>query len=68
MKTLGRSISHYSILAALNSKYISDLYVSTDYEIKNEAKKFDIQIIDRPDDLCTDDVSLNNDLELVKEI
>jgi len=56
MKILGRSISHYSILAALNSKYISDLYVSTDDdEIKNEAREFDLQIIDRPDYLCTDD-------------
>ena len=56
MKILGRPISHYSIMAALNSKYVSDIYVSTDDdEIKNEANKFDLQIISRPDDLCTDE-------------
>jgi len=56
MNVLGRPISHYSIMAALNSKYISEVYVSTDdNKIKTEAKKFNLQIIERPDYLCTDE-------------
>ena len=56
MKILGRPISHYSIMAAKNSKHISDIYVSTDDDqIKYEAEQFNIDIIDRPDELCTDD-------------
>ena len=55
MKILGRPISHYSIMAALNSKYVSEIYLSTDDdEIKIEANKFDLKIIDRPLELCTD--------------
>jgi CMP-N-acetylneuraminic acid synthetase len=55
MKVLGRPISHYSIMAALNSKYVSDIYLSTDDdEIKIDASKFDLKIIDRPLELCTD--------------
>jgi len=55
MKILGRPISHYSIMAALNSKYVSDIYLSTDDdEIKADAGEFDVKIIDRPLELCTD--------------
>ena len=32
MRVLERPISHYSIMAALNSKYVSDIYLSTDDE------------------------------------
>ncbi len=56
MSILGRPSNHYPIMAALNSRYISDIFVSTDDErIKDEAKKFDLQIIERPEELCTDE-------------
>lgn len=55
MTILGRPISNYSIMAALNSKYVSEIFVSTDDDkIKFEAKRFDLQVIDRPEELCTD--------------
>jgi CMP-N-acetylneuraminic acid synthetase len=55
MKILGRPISHYSIMAAQNSKYVSEIYVTTDDEdIMAEASRFDLNIIERPDELCTD--------------
>jgi len=55
MKILGRPISHYSIMAALNSRYISDIYVTTnDQTIADEARKFKLNIIARPEHLCTD--------------
>lgn len=55
MHVLGRPISHYSIMAALNSKYVSELYLSTDDEsIRDQSSEFNIQIIDRPAELCTD--------------
>ena len=54
MNVLGRPISHYSIMAALNSKYISEVYVSTDdNKIKTEAKKFNLQIKRGPDYFLT---------------
>ena len=56
MNILGRPISHYSILAALNSKYVSELYLSTDDNvIKTQANEFNIQVIERPKELCTDE-------------
>jgi len=55
MRVLERPISHYSIMAALNSKYVSDIYLSTDDEtIKNDCNKFDVKMIDRPLELCKD--------------
>ena len=56
MKILGQPISNYSINAALHSKYVSDIYVTTDDEdIAAEARKFNVEIIDRPLELCTDE-------------
>jgi CMP-N-acetylneuraminic acid synthetase len=56
MSIFGRPISHYSIMAALNSKHISELYLSTDDDqIKTQASEFNIEIIERPDELCTDE-------------
>lgn len=56
MKIMGRPITNYSILAAKNSQYVSDIYVTTDdEEIIAEARKFDLEVIKRPDYLCTDD-------------
>jgi len=55
MKIRGKPINHYSINAALNSKFVSGIYVSTnDKEIKAESKKFNLHVIDRPKELCTD--------------
>jgi CMP-N-acetylneuraminic acid synthetase len=55
MNLCGKPISHYPMLAASNSKYISNIFLSTDDEdIKIESKKFNLHIIDRPKELCTD--------------
>jgi hypothetical protein len=55
MRIFGRPINHYPIIAASNSKYISDIFLSTDDEdIKNDAENFDLHLIDRPKELCTD--------------
>jgi CMP-N-acetylneuraminic acid synthetase len=55
MEILGRPISHYSIMAAQNSKYVSEIYVTTDDEnIIAEARSFDLEVIERPDYLCND--------------
>lgn len=56
MKILGRPAFHYPIMAALNSKYVDTLFVSTDdKEIATAVKKFDLEIINRPTYLCTDE-------------
>lgn len=56
MELFGRPISHYPIMAARNSKYVSDIYVSTDDErIMAEAGKFGLPVIERPEYLCTDE-------------
>lgn len=53
-KVLGRPMMEYAILAAQNSKYIDEIYVSTDSdEIKEIARKNNVNVIDRPDYLCT---------------
>jgi len=56
MEVLGRPICHYSILAALNSAYVRDVYVTTDDDlIMAEARRFDLDVIERPANLCTDE-------------
>jgi len=56
MRIFEKPISHYSIMAALKSKYVSDIYLSTDdNKIKDDASEFDVKIIDRPLELCTDE-------------
>lgn len=53
-KVLGRPMMEYAILAAQNSKYVDEIYVSTDSEeIKEIARKNNCFVIDRPDYLCT---------------
>lgn len=53
-KVVGRPIMEYPILAAKNTKEIDEIYVSTDSdEIKSIARKNNVNIIDRPDYLCT---------------
>ena len=51
----------YPIIAAKDSKYISDIYVSTDsQEIKNVALEYGAQVINRPKEFA-DDNSLDID-------
>lgn len=53
-KVLGRPMMEYAILAAKYSKYIDEIYVSTDSdEIKQIARDNRVHVIDRPDYLCT---------------
>lgn len=55
MRIFGRPISHYPIIAASNSKYISDIFLSTDDDdIINDVKNFNLHLINRPKELCTD--------------
>jgi len=54
MKILGRPLMHYPILAALNSKEIKSIFLSTDDErIAQEGKKMGCEIIQRPYELAT---------------
>lgn len=56
MQVLGRPISHYSLMAAKSSKYVSEIFLTTDdNDIINEGNKFGASIICRPIHLCTDD-------------
>ena len=56
----------YPILAAHKSKYISDIYVSTDdVLIKNVALQYDVQVIDRPPHLAEDD---SLDIDVMKHV
>lgn len=56
MEMFGRPVFHYPIMAALNSKYIDQIFLSTnDEEIIAGSKKFKVNIIRRPEYLCTDE-------------
>jgi CMP-N-acetylneuraminic acid synthetase len=74
MEICGRPISHYPMLAASDSKYVSNIFLSTDDEnIKMEAKNFNVDVIDRPKDLCTDSALLEDALihgyrEIIKRL
>jgi len=51
---LGRPMTLYPLLAALNSKYVSEVYVSTDSKkIMETAEKHGAKIINRPPELAT---------------
>ena len=51
---LGRPLMVYPLLAALNSKYVNEVYVSTDSQsIKDIAEKYNAKIIKRPPELAT---------------
>tara|TARA_R110002072_G_scaffold1989_2_gene16416 strand:- start:134157 stop:134894 length:738 start_codon:yes stop_codon:yes gene_type:complete len=55
-KLLGRKVLHYPIIACQNSKYVEKMYCSTDGEyIAEAAREMGLEIIDRPDELCTDE-------------
>ena len=54
MTVLGRPLCAYPMLAAINSKYVDKLYISTDDErIMAIGKKHGANIIVRPPELCT---------------
>lgn len=54
---LGKPLLQWSLEACQRSKYISDIYVSTeDEEIKEVAQKLGAKIIDRPVELAEDKV------------
>ncbi|MBA4320506.1 MAG: cytidylyltransferase [Flavobacterium sp.] len=51
---LGRPLMSYPILASQNSKYIDDIFVSTDSkEIRDIAEKYGAKYIERPQELAT---------------
>jgi CMP-N-acetylneuraminic acid synthetase len=53
MPILGRPLVEYALIAAQNSKRIDKIFVSTDSpNIVEIAKKYDAEIIERPDDLA----------------
>ena len=55
-KINGIPLLAYPIMAAKNSKYISDIYVSTDdTDIKNVALEYGSKVIDRPKEFAQDD-------------
>lgn len=54
---LGKPLIQWSIEACQKSKYISDIYVSTeDAEIKEVSQKLGAKVIDRPPELAEDNV------------
>jgi hypothetical protein len=56
IEVLGRPLMEYPLLAALHSKEIDEVYVSTDSDdIKSIARKHGAFVIDRPSYLCTKD-------------
>lgn len=56
----------YTVNASINSKFISKTVISTnDNEIQNFAKKFPIDIIERPEKLATDGAPLDKTIEYV---
>jgi len=51
----GKPLMSYPIIAARKSKYIDDIYISTDsIEIQNLGEKYGATFIQRPPELCTD--------------
>ena len=55
----GKPLVEYTIEAALNSKYLDkdNIYINTDFkEVKDIGLKFNLNIIDRPEELSGDNV------------
>lgn len=51
---LGRSMMEYPLIAAVNSQYVDDIFVTTDDDqIKKKAQKYGAKVINRPKELCT---------------
>lgn len=58
---LGRPLMSYPLLAAINSKSVDEVFVSTDCDnIKSVAKNFDVQIINRPPELATSEAMVED--------
>ncbi len=56
MPILGRPAMHYPILAAKYSRHIDKIFISSDDDrIFNEAAKFNLERIERPASLCTNE-------------
>lgn len=56
MEVLGRPLVEYALIAAENTKYVNQTYVSTDSQnIEDVAERYDAEIIDRPPELATPD-------------
>ena len=54
-KIMGKPLMAYPIIAAQNSKYIEDIFVSTDSEeIRRISEEYGAKYIQRPPELCTD--------------
>ncbi len=72
MNILGRPLMTYPIMAAQNSAYIDEIFVSTEDErIKDVGRKHNLHIIDRPEHLSfhsalVEDVILHGYSEMVK--
>ena len=53
-KILGKRLCEYPLIAAKKSKYIDEIFVSTDCStIKSVSKKYGATVINRPKKLCT---------------
>ena len=53
---LGRPLAFYPMMAARSSRFIDKVYLSTDYEqLMKIARENDIEIIERPEELCTNE-------------
>jgi CMP-N-acetylneuraminic acid synthetase len=52
--TLGHPMAYYPMVAAKNAKFVDKIFISTDCEVLMQlAKENEIEIIERPDFLCT---------------
>ena len=71
-KVLGRKLAEYPIIHAKNSKYIDNIHMSTDDPyLMQIAKAHEIEIIERPNYLCSDDAlgedAFKHGYEVIKE-
>ena len=56
VEILGRKLAEYPIIHCKNSNYVDKIYLSTDDpKLKDIAKIHSVEIIDRPDYLCTNE-------------
>lgn len=61
---LGKPLIHWTLEAAKKSKYLNDIFVSTDSDkVKDCISEFDINIIDRPKELSKDNAHKQQVLE-----
>jgi len=73
VKLNGKPLLYYSINSSLHSKYIDKTIISTDNKkIKNYAKKFNVEIIDRPKKLASNTAKIepviSHTLDYLKKI